>query len=286
MKSQQAVPGRWGLVLLALMASAFAVPSAVAAPSGAPSVALEAQQGRYFRWSAPQGWRASESNAGVTLTSPDGSYSASLASILRSRGSRSPEDFLHWVFSHVPTYSNARVISVRPLPNQQMSYQTWRFIEAKVAYNDSGRAVTGVYTVGVANYAGMNDAMIFGYHAANARFDAAQTFMPQIARSIVLTNAMEANGNNAVIQPKNNPLDNSSIIQAGQNRQKGMDEALRKDANARRGRVDLYDPGSGQKLNSWSANKDYYWRKPGSNEVVGTDTYLAPGAGYVPLQKY
>jgi hypothetical protein len=142
-----------------------------------------------------------------------------------------------------------------------------------------------VYKAGVANYAGMNDAMIVGYCAAEASFQEAESFMAHIAKSIVLTNAAEANGNNTLVRPKNNPLDNSAIIQAGQNRQKGIDRAMDRDAQARRGTVDLYDPSTGEKMNVWSQHKDYYWRKPGSNEVVGTDTYNPPGVGYVPLKQ-
>ena len=168
---------------------------------------FQAQQGRYFRWAAPSGWRVSETNAGVTLTSPDGAYSASLATILRSRGTRTPTAFLQWVFAHVPGWSNTRIVSAKNLPNQRMSYQIWQFIEAKVSYTDNGLPVTGVYKAGVANYAGMNDAMIVGYRAANAKFEEAQSFMAQIAGSIVLTNAAEANGNNTLVRPKNNPLE-------------------------------------------------------------------------------
>ncbi len=260
-----------------------------AAAKGAPDYSvstLQAQQGKYFKWSAPPGWQVSETNAGITLMSPDRVFSASLAMLMRSRGTRTPESFLQWVFTNVPSYSAARIISVKNLPSERMSYQVWQFIEAKVSYSDSGLPVTGVYKVGVANYAGMNDALIVGYRAANQSFETAQSFMPQIARSIVLTNAAEASGNNTLVRPKNNPLDNSAVLQAGQNRQKAVDEAMRKDANARRGTVDLYDPSTGEKMNVFTQNKDYYWRKPGSNEVVGTDTYTSPGVGYVPLKKY
>jgi len=277
---------------LALAASALLLwhgPNPCMAQSGAPAnysaSSLQPQQGRYFRWTAPAGWRVSETNAGVTLTSPDGAYSASLATILRSRGSRTPAAFLQWIFAHVPGYSNARIVSTKSLPAQRLSYQVWQFIETKISFTNNGLPVTGVYKVGVANYAGMNDAMIVGYCAANARFQEAEPLMAQIAKSIVLTNAAEPNGNNTVIRPKNNPLGNSAIIQAGQNRQKAIDRAMDRDANARRGTVDLTDPSTGEKLNAWSQHKNYYWRKPGSNEVVGTDTYNPPGVGYVPLKQ-
>jgi hypothetical protein len=252
-------------------------------PNGAVAVQLQPHQGRYFRWASPPGWHFSESMSGVTLTSPDGRYAASLAMLLRSRGSRTPQAFLSWVFNNVPSYRNARVLLINNLPNQQMSYQVWQFIEAQISFQDNGLPVTGLYKVGVANYYGLNDAMIVGFRAANADFQQSRSFMPQIAQSIVLTNATEAGGNNTLIRPKNNPLDNSATIKSWEYRQKSRDEALRKDANARRGTVDLYDSATGQTLNVWSQNRNYYWRKPGSDQVVGTDTYNPPGVGYVPL---
>jgi hypothetical protein len=270
------------LLLSLLCFYEYPASTATAAQSGYPE-SLQSHQGRYFRWATPAGWRFSESISGVTLTSPDGRYGASLATLLRSRGSRTPQAFLSWIFNHVPSYRNARVLSIKNLPSRRMSYQVWQFIEAIVSYTDDGLPVTGIYKVGVANYYGMNDAMIVGYRAANAEFQRAQSFMPQIAKSIVLTNATEASGNNTLIRPKNNPLDNSATIESWQNKQKSRDNAMRKDANARRGTVDLYDSSTGETLNTWTQNRNYYWRKPGSNQVVGTDTYNPPGVGYVPL---
>jgi hypothetical protein len=272
---------------LLVLCSFYYPSSGIAAPQADYSASsLRPQQGQYFRWATPPGWRVSETNAGVVLTSPDGIYSASLATIFRSKGTRRPGAFLQWMFAHSPGYGNARILSVKNLPSQRLSFQVWQFIEAKISYTDNGRPVTGLYKVGVANYGGINDAMIVGYRAANANFQEAQSFMPQIAKSIVLTNAAEANGNNTLLQPKNHPLDNRATIEAWQNRQKGIDNAMRQGANARRGTVDLYDPSTGEKLNAWTQQKKYYWRKPGSNEVVGTDTYNSPGVGYVPLQVY
>jgi hypothetical protein len=179
---------------------------------------------------------------------------------------------------------NMRIISTRQLPPQRMSYQTWQFIEAALSYLSRGMPVRAVIKSGVANYYGMNDAMIVGYQAAENDFASAQSFMPIIAKSIVLTNAAGANGNDTIIRPKNNPLDNTATIKSWENRQRGVDEAMRNDANARRGTVDLYDPSTGETLNARSQNANYYWRKPGSNEVVGTNAYNPPGIGYVPLQ--
>jgi hypothetical protein len=211
---------------------------------------LQPHQGRYFRWAAPVGWRFSETNAGVTLISPDGRLGASLATLLRSRGTRTPKAFLEYIFTHVPAYRNARVLSTSRLPNQRMSYQTWQFIEARVSFTDNGLPVTGAYKVGVANYGGMNDAMIVGYRAADADFPRAQSLLPRIARSIVLTNAAEANGNNTIIRPKNNPLDNSGLIRSGKMRDRVREHASEGWREGMMGTEQTIDPKTGRQRNT------------------------------------
>ena len=220
-----------------------------AGEAAAQSPALQQHQGRYFRWAAPAGWRVSETNSGLNLTSPDGTLSASLAMLMRSRGSRTPQAFLNWEFSHVPSYGNARVLTVTNLPGQRLSYQVWQFIEAKVSYTDNGLPVTGVFKVGTANYYGMNDAMIVGYRAANPVFARARSFMPGIANSIVLTNAAEATGNNTLIKPKNNPLDNSGLIQAGKNRDRVREHASEGQREGMMGTEPTIDPKTGKQYN-------------------------------------
>jgi hypothetical protein len=66
---------------------------------------------------------------------------------------------------------------------------------------------------------------------------------------------------------------------------KTEDEVFRRDANARRGVTDVMDPDTGE---SWSVQSGsrHYWRKPGSDVIVGTQTDNSPGVGYQPLREY
>jgi len=268
------------LLSMALTGYVFFGGTAQAATS--PVSDLKPQQGRYFKWASPAGWRHRESNAGVTLTSPDGRYSAFLAMVVRSSGSRTPLDFLQWMLNKTGC-TNVKIISTKQLPAQRMSYQVWQFIEVNLSYSENGQPVMGAIKSGVANYYGMNDAMIVGYRTSPGDFKDARSFMSKIAKSIILTNAAQASGNDTIIRPKNNPLDNSEMIRSWEKNQRTRDEAMRKDANARRGTVDLYDPSTGETIQAWKQQKSYYWRQPGSNTVVGTDTSTPPGVGYVPL---
>lgn len=209
------------------------------------AASLESHQGKYFRWLSPPRWLASETSSGMTLTSPDGRYSAGLASVLRSRGTRTPRAFLEWTFTHVPDYANVRIVSVTQLPGEQLHTRRWDFIEAVVSYTDKGLPVTGVWKVGVSNYSGMNDAVIVGYRAANPDFHHAQSFMPVIAKSIVLTNGTGFAGNDTIVRPKNNPLDNSGLIRSGQKRDAAREHASEAWREGMMGTEPTVDPKTG-----------------------------------------
>ena len=241
------------------------------------SGSLQPQQGRSFRWVVPTGWKVSETNSGVTLTSPDGRYSASLAGVMRSRGNRAPKDFLSFVFKNVPDYRNAKILSIRNLPSERMSYQVWHFVEAEVSFTDKGLPVIGIYKVGVANYYHMNDAMIVGFRAANQDYQQAKSFMPAIAKSIVLTNANTAFGNNALISPKNNPnTAHDSIVKAGQYRNKAQDKSMQKWSNSMRGNEPTVDPVTGQRYSSqhgsWDTARGGYVNPSRPTELLNCGT--------------
>jgi len=243
----------------------------------ADSVSLQTTQGRYFRWSAPAGWIYSETMSGVTLYSPDGKHSAGFAAILRSRGQQTPQNFLKSVFSKVPDYKNPKILSTKNLPNRQVGYQTWHWIEATIAYTDKGLPVTGLWQIGVANYYGMNDAAVLFYRSANANIKEGQAFLPQIAKSITITNTTEFAGNNTIIHPKNNPnTTGDMIMKTWENKNKSFDEAMRKDTNARRGYEPAYDPVTGERynptFNQWNDARGGYVNPKRPTELLNCGT--------------
>jgi hypothetical protein len=62
-------------------------------------------------------------------------------------------------------------------------------------------------------------------------------------------------------------------------------DVMRKDANMRRETTDLIDPDTGETWNVRSQSR-YFWRKPGSDAIVGTETSDAPGLGFQQLHPY
>jgi len=186
---------------------------------------LQSHQGQYFRWSAPDGWRHSESTNGVTLTAPDGKTKAMYAILMRSHGRSEPKSFLLSMMSRIPGCVNVQVNSVRNLPDQKSAIpgSSWRVIEAELTYTDNGTAVSGTFTCGINAYYGMYDAMIIGYQAPKPVWPRAKQFLPAMARSITITNSRQVAGNDRLVPVRNNPLNNSALIESW--KQKGISEA-------------------------------------------------------------
>jgi len=213
---------------LALAASAMALALAPGAASGAERAAkrpaLEVHQGRYFRWAAPVGWRSSETGNGVEVTAPDGSATASFALLMRSRGHATPVDFMVAMLGRVPGYVGLRVVSRRELPDQPSGIPgaAWKMSEAELSFTVRGKPVRGVYTCGIDAYSGMYDAVLSGYHSSASEWPRARLFLPEIARSVAITNARQVAGNDRLIPARNRPLDTSGLVESW--RQKGLSQ--------------------------------------------------------------
>lgn len=237
------------LLALAICRAAFSEP-------------LVPQQGQYWKWSAPLGWHHSESIAGVTLTSPDGRYSAALAGLMRSQGYTTPQVFMGRMLGLA--YKNVRIGSVRPLPSQQMGYQTWNWIEAEVtATGVGGTPMKGLWKCGVANYYNLNDALVVGYWSPLSDFQQSKAWLAPIAESIIMTNPSQAFGNDQLIHPKNNPnTTGDAIMQSWENKNQSQDRSMQNWSRAMRGNEPTFDPETGTRystpLNSWDATKGGY----------------------------
>ncbi len=76
-----------------------------------------------------------------------------------------------------------------------------------------------------------------------------------------------------------------SVRKTFENRWKAEADVMRKDTNARRGTTDLIDPDTGETWNVQSQSR-HFWRKPGSDVIVGTETSDPPGFGFQELRVY
>ncbi|OHE82926.1 MAG: hypothetical protein A3G75_03290 [Verrucomicrobia bacterium RIFCSPLOWO2_12_FULL_64_8] len=185
---------------------------------------LVVRYGRYFRWSAPEGWKENETINGVTLGAPDRVTSVSSALLLRATGGITPADFTLRMVSMMPGTTEVRTLSVKNLPDQLSGRGTpWKVQEIEMTYHANGTPLRATWTTGIVPYFGAFDAFMLGYQAPVASFDEAKLWLAPIARSIIITNPRQVAGNDTLVAPRNNPLDNSSLIESW--RQKGLSEA-------------------------------------------------------------
>jgi len=131
---------------------------------------------------------------------------------------------------------------------------------------------------------------VVGFAASESGLPAAQAATLRLMQTMQLNPAwvqMQAGITAATSQivAQTNEKISSIIHDTFQNQQRTYDEVFRHDTNVRRGVTDVMDPDSGD---SWKVQNDanYYWHKPGSNVIKGTNTYDSPGPGYEPLQEY
>jgi hypothetical protein len=131
---------------------------------------------------------------------------------------------------------------------------------------------------------------LIGYLAAAAKAAPAEKVMLRMIDSMQLNpewvrmQQSLAAGTSEIVARTNQEI--SAMVQKTfETKWKTEDEVFRRDANARRGVTDVMDPDTGE---SWSVQSGsrHYWRKPGSDVIVGTQTYNSPGLGYQPLREY
>lgn len=209
---------------------------------------LEAQQGRYFGWAAPRGWRASESTNGVSLRSPDGAQRAGFVMLLRSQGTASPRGFLTWMLSLDPTLRLQEVVGERRLPDVPggPAGGVWQMAELEVRLLVEGAPHRGTFTCSVKNAWGLNDAMCSYAHAAAAQWAAGREWLPQLARSVRITNMAQVAGNDQLLRPRNNPLDNSGLLESWRKRGLSEDRISQARREGTMGYERMKDPSTGR----------------------------------------
>ena len=245
----------------------------------ADNSALQPQQGKYWNWAMPAGWSVNESERGISLTSPDGIYEVGHSFGITVLGNPTPRD---WFQSFGQQYlKDFRILSVQNLPDQGTAYGPVQGIEAIFSYTTpQGMPLTCKRDV-MKTHAGQqgmeqSSFLMYGYCASNDKIQDAQSFLSQIDKSIVLTNAA---GNNPSPAP-NNPSNSEEIMKHWQSQNNIQDNTHRKAINGIQGTVDLVGP-NGERTHTWNQG-NYAWKDPRTGKTVWTDTNQSPGYGYDP----
>lgn len=205
---------------LVFSAAAFAADSSAAKSAALNRPVLEFHQGQYFRWSAPRAWTMKETTNGVDLIAPGGATFVSSALLAGGFGAMSPQQFLKTVLRQVN--ASAQVTRSTRLKDQPGILSPWRVEEYDMTATYQGVAVRMGATVGVSSAYGRYYATMTLYQAPAATWARDRTWLPAVAHSIVVTNPRQVAGADRVMLPRNNPLDNSGLIESW--RQKGLSE--------------------------------------------------------------
>lgn len=200
--------------------AAFSADSSTAKAVALNRPVLEFRQGHYFRWSAPRGWAVSETSNGVDLVAPGGATFVSSALLAGGFGDMSPQQFLAMSMRQVNP--SVRVTQARRLKDQPGILAPWRVEEYQMAGIYKGTPVRLGATVGVSSAYGRYYATMSLYQSPVATWAQDRTWLPAVANSIIVTNPRQVAGADRVMLPRNNPLDNSGLIESW--RQKGLSE--------------------------------------------------------------
>jgi hypothetical protein len=231
-----------GMTFAAL--TVFAQPTERAGAVALDRPALKAQQGQYFRWAAPQGWSVKETASGVDLFAPDGMTFVSSALLHGSFGRTTPREFLVRTMKQVNP--SAHIERSAPLASQPGIWGPWQLEEFVLTAVHKGTPVRMRATVGLSAGYGRFSAAMSVYQAPTPSWERDKLWLPAVAQSILVTNARQLAGQDSVMLPRNNPLDNSGLIESW--RQKGLSEG--RISQGRRegtmGYTRLEDPNTGQ----------------------------------------
>lgn len=230
-----------GLMLAAFFTHAVEPPVAVAL--NRPP--LEIQQGRYFRWAAPKGWSAKETTNGVDLIAPNGKTFVSSALLQGSFGHMTLRDFLMMTMQQVNP--SAQIDGSTVLPSQPGIWGPWQLEEFTLTGVYKGTPVRMRATVGLSAGYGRYSVAMSLYQAPATSWQHDQLWLPTVAQSIVVTNAQQVAGQDSVMLPRNNPLDNSGLIESWRQKRLSEDRIAQGQREGTMGYTRLEDPNTGQR---------------------------------------
>ncbi|MBJ6725534.1 hypothetical protein [Geomesophilobacter sediminis] len=254
---------------LASMADAAGKKTARSAKGGAIArPPLIRATGRYFSWAAPQGWHHSESTNGVDLTSPDKKQQAGFYLLLRTPGSSTPEQFLSWLGKSMKL-RDFRIISVKEVPSQ--SGEVTREMEFTGVDPTYGPRHGGA-TVAIMQGYGQFDTFWQAFSTTPGRWETDKLWLPVLARSVTIINSREVAGNNTIIHPRNNPLDNSGLINSWKEKNLSEDRISQARREGTMGYERMKSPTSGRiyemPLETYDGTKGGYHNPDHYNEIL------------------
>ncbi|HSV14896.1 MAG TPA: hypothetical protein VLI90_11590 [Tepidisphaeraceae bacterium] len=237
------------------LASATTPPSGVSSTPPAPPPVpvapayvrptLRVQQGQYFRWSQPEGWRSNETTNGVDVISPDGRAGATSCLLVNTPGTTNPQGFVQGFLPRCGA-KNIQITAVRDLPDQMYAGAPMKTQQMELTYDVNGTAYHGLMTCAVVTGFNNYTAFLQGAASVPEDWDKVKTWLPAIAENVSITNPQQVAMQDKIILPKNRPLDDTSVMSAYQTRAASQDRMSQKWEETALGYERMKDPGTGQ----------------------------------------
>lgn len=131
---------------------------------------------------------------------------------------------------------------------------------------------------------------LYGYLAAADQVPAAEAAVSHMARTLrfdpgwLSMQQGVTSGVSQIVAETNSHI-SGIIADSYWTRQRSLDDVHRHWSNTMLGQTDVVDPETGE---SWkvASGRNYYWRKAGSGQVAGTDSYDAPDIDFAPLREW
>lgn len=223
------------------------LPSAGLPAQAAPAV--EMRTGRVFRYAVPQGWNASESSNGVSVTAPDKSASAFSIQLVNSRGSQTPAGFVSMMMSMDKRISNPRVVSVQSQPDiPGVGGRPYKVAVVRVLFACNGMPMEGEFTSAVTCGWGFWSGVMHGYQTLVPMFESSRTFLNALATNVGVVNTQSLCMQDQVLRPRNISFDEmyGSYHRAWQQRQKVYDRLSQQQQEVTMGYERMADPWTGR----------------------------------------
>jgi hypothetical protein len=204
------------------------------------------QQGQYFRWSAPDGWKSNETTNGVDIASPDGHLMATSCLVPGATGQSTPRAFVE-TFLPKAGAQNLNIVQIQDLPDQNINGMPTKISQMEITYTDSaGAQYHGLCTCAIAQDQNAYNAFLQGSGAAAAQWDQVKTWLPAVAGSVQITNPAQVAMRDRLVMPTNRPLYDQSVMAAWNKRAAAQANNGRRFEETTLGYQRMKDPATGQ----------------------------------------
>jgi len=176
----------------------------------------------------------------------------------------------------------------------QSGYVSQRFTVGEVAFTCGGSMrgtfVAATLATGTPDSATWVVKALVGYVAPASQVAAAETVLGHLIESFE-TNPQWAQMQQGVtaassrIVARTQAQISTSMSESYWSRQRSQDNLSRQWSNVTLGQTDVVDPATGEKWKVASGN-NYYWRKEGTGQVAGTETWTRPDIDFTPLKEW